>query len=57
MTKEYITVPDGYNGATVRLNPNKIVKADCFAVLLRSFDDPTLLRWVRRSEFDKLVFG
>lgn len=57
MTKEFITVPDGYNGSTVRLNPNKIVRADCSAVLLRCIDNPTLLRWVRRAEYDRLVFG
>lgn len=57
MTKEFITVADGFNGATVRLNPNKIIRADCSAVLLRSIDNPTLLRWVRRSEYDRLVFG
>lgn len=57
MTKQFITVPDGFNGSTVRLNPNKIIRADCAAVLLRSIDDPSLVRWVRRSEYDRLVFG
>lgn len=57
MAKQFITVADGYNGSTVRLNPNKIVRADCSAVLLRGYDNPTLVGWVRRSEYDRLVFG
>lgn len=57
MRKQFITVPNGFNGDTVRLDPNKIIRADCSAVLLRCFDDPSLVRWVRRSEYDRLVFG
>lgn len=55
--KEFITVPDGYNGSVVRLDPNKIIRADYTAVMLRCYDNPALVRWVRRSEYDQLVFG
>ena len=47
-----ITVNDGYNGSTVRLNTKPLAE-DATAVKLSVAGAPWLIRWVARDEYER----
>lgn len=52
---QVITVPNGYNGATIQLDAVDILDYTKTAVKLHVYGKPWLVRWVYREDYQKLV--
>jgi hypothetical protein len=49
-----LNVPDGYNGATVDLDPTPL-QMEANLVKLAVYGKPWLIRWVRREDYERHI--